>query len=118
MFALAILCQVCLRIDFAPIALAAVSSSGTPLSEPAAEHGSPVSLILISLVVILTSAKLGGALIERIRQPAVLGELIFGGHPHHTGHAATPQSFPGTWRSKKGCEHQGEPTRTVRTLRY
>jgi Kef-type K+ transport system membrane component KefB len=35
-------------------------------------------LILISLVVILVSAKLGGALMERIRQPAVLGELIFG----------------------------------------
>jgi len=75
---LAILCQGGLRIDFAPIAFAAVSSSGTPLSEPAADHGSPVSLILISLVVIITAAKLGGALMERIRQPAVLGELIFG----------------------------------------
>ncbi|MGH9428785.1 MAG: cation:proton antiporter, partial [Terriglobia bacterium] len=57
---------------------AVVSSSGVPPSEPAAEHGSPVTLILISLVVILMSAKLGGALMERIRQPAVLGELIFG----------------------------------------
>jgi Kef-type K+ transport system membrane component KefB len=75
---LATLCRVGLRFDFAPIALAAVSSSGTPLSEPAAEHGSSVSLILISLVVILMSAKLGNALMERIQQPAVLGELIFG----------------------------------------
>jgi Kef-type K+ transport system membrane component KefB len=33
---------------------------------------------LISLFVILLSAKLGGALMERIQQPAVLGELIFG----------------------------------------
>jgi Na+:H+ antiporter len=78
LFALATLCRVGLRFDFAPIALAAVSSSGTPLSEPAAEHGSSVSLILISLVVILMSAKLGNALMERIQQPAVLGELIFG----------------------------------------
>ena len=37
-----------------------------------------MSLILISLVVILASAKLGGALLERFQQPAVLGELIFG----------------------------------------
>jgi hypothetical protein len=37
--AFAILYRFGLRFDFAPIALA-VSSSGTPLSEPAAEHGS------------------------------------------------------------------------------
>ena len=34
--------------------------------------------VLVSLVIILLSAKLGGALVERFRQPAVLGELIFG----------------------------------------
>jgi len=67
-----------LRFNFASIAFAAVPSSGTPFSEIATEHGNSVSLILISLVVILVSAKLGGALMERIRQPAVLGELIFG----------------------------------------
>jgi Kef-type K+ transport system membrane component KefB len=76
--ALAILCRVGLCFNFAPIALAAVSSSGTPLSDTASEHGGSVALILISLVVILVSAKLGGAVMERIRQPAVLGELIFG----------------------------------------
>ena len=37
-----------------------------------------MSRVLVSLVVILLSAKLGGALVERFRQPAVLGELIFG----------------------------------------
>jgi Kef-type K+ transport system membrane component KefB len=77
-FALAILCRFGLSFDFAPIALAAVSSSGTPLSQPATGLGSSVSLILISLVVILMSAKLGGALMESMQQPAVLGELIFG----------------------------------------
>ena len=35
-----------------------------------------MALVLVSLVVILLSAKLGGALVERFRQPAVLGELI------------------------------------------
>ena len=37
-----------------------------------------MALVLVSLVVILLSAKLGGALMERFRQPAVLGELVFG----------------------------------------
>jgi Kef-type K+ transport system membrane component KefB len=41
-------------------------------------HTSPVLPVLLGLVVILTAAKLGGALFERIHQPAVLGELIFG----------------------------------------
>ena len=34
--------------------------------------------ILLSLVIILVAAKIGGDLCERIKQPAVLGELIFG----------------------------------------
>ena len=34
--------------------------------------------ILISLVIILLAAKIGGDLCERINQPAVLGELLFG----------------------------------------
>jgi Kef-type K+ transport system membrane component KefB len=76
--ALAVLCRFGLRFDFSAIALAAVSSSGTPLSYPATGLSSTVSLILISLVVILMSAKLGGALMESMQQPAVLGELIFG----------------------------------------
>jgi len=34
--------------------------------------------ILLALVIILLAAKLGGDLCERVKQPAVLGELIFG----------------------------------------
>jgi len=34
--------------------------------------------ILLSLVIILFAAKIGGDLCERVKQPAVLGELIFG----------------------------------------
>jgi len=41
-------------------------------------HGGPVLGILISLVVILLAAKLGGDVFERFEQPAVLGELILG----------------------------------------
>jgi Na+:H+ antiporter len=41
-------------------------------------HGGPVVPVLLGLVLILAAAKLGGELFERIGQPAVLGELIFG----------------------------------------
>ncbi len=41
-------------------------------------HASPVTPVLIALVVILVAAKLGGELAERVHQPAVLGELLAG----------------------------------------
>jgi Kef-type K+ transport system membrane component KefB len=43
-----------------------------------ASHGGPVVPVLLGLVLILAAAKLGGEVFERIGQPAVLGELIFG----------------------------------------
>ena len=39
---------------------------------------SEVSDILIGLVIIILAAKLGGDLFERVNQPVVLGELVFG----------------------------------------
>ena len=52
-------------------------------SQPVAEvhaagHGGPVVPVLLGLVVILLAAKVGGELFERLGQPAVLGELLFG----------------------------------------
>jgi len=41
-------------------------------------HGGPVVPVLLGLVIILGAAKLGGELFERLGQPAVLGELLFG----------------------------------------
>jgi len=42
-------------------------------------HGSnEVSEVLLGLIIILLAAKLGGDLVERFKQPAVLGELILG----------------------------------------
>ncbi len=41
-------------------------------------HASPVTPVLIALVIILVAAKLGGELAERVHQPAVLGELLAG----------------------------------------
>ncbi len=49
--------------------------------EADAEHGghaSPVTAVLLGLVIILVGAKAGGELAERVDQPAVLGELIAG----------------------------------------
>lgn len=57
--------------DLTPIAFLAAGS------EPAS-HGGPVVPVLLGLVLILAAAKLGGEVFERIGQPAVLGELIFG----------------------------------------
>ena len=42
------------------------------------DHGGPVVPVLLGLVLILAAAKLGGEIFERIGQPAVLGELLFG----------------------------------------
>ncbi len=41
-------------------------------------HGGEVADVLLGLIVILLAAKLGGDLLERFGQPAVLGELIIG----------------------------------------
>src|SRR3954447_12493588 len=43
-----------------------------------AAHGGPVVPVLLGLVVILLAAKIGGEVFERLGQPAVLGELLFG----------------------------------------
>jgi Kef-type K+ transport system membrane component KefB len=53
-----------------------------------AGHADPVAPVLLWLVVILIAAKLGGEVFERLKQPAVLGELVFGvivGNMHLTG---------------------------------
>ena len=51
-------------------------ASFAPASE--AGHGGAVPGVLLALAVILTAAKLGGELAQRIGQPAVLGELVGG----------------------------------------
>ncbi len=53
----------------------------SPVLVSAAEgegHADPVAPVLLALIVILASAKLGGELFERVGQPAVLGELLAG----------------------------------------
>ncbi len=41
-------------------------------------HASPVTPVLLALVIILVAAKVGGEIAERVGQPAVLGELLAG----------------------------------------
>lgn len=65
---------------FVLVILAAfIAIPGTGFAAGAGEgHGGPVVPVLLGLVVVLAAAKLGGELFERLGQPAVLGELIFG----------------------------------------
>lgn len=58
------------------------TGSGSGHEDPQAEHAgghvSPVTPVLLALVIILVAAKVGGELAERVEQPAVLGELVAG----------------------------------------
>ena len=45
---------------------------------PQGAHSDPVTPVVLALAIILIAAKLGGDLAARIRQPAVLGELLVG----------------------------------------
>lgn len=72
----------------APDPAAAAAASSSAAAEGAEEahgeeehgegHGGPVVPVLLGLAIILVAAKIGGELFERVGQPAVLGELIFG----------------------------------------
>jgi Kef-type K+ transport system membrane component KefB len=65
------------RIGLVTILGLALSSS-TALATAATEHVDPVAPLLVTLIVLLLAAKLGGDICERLGQPAVLGELLFG----------------------------------------
>jgi Kef-type K+ transport system membrane component KefB len=66
----------------------AAAETAQPAAEGSAEehgeeahgggHVNPVVPVLLGLVIVLLAAKLGGELLERVGQPAVLGELIAG----------------------------------------
>ncbi len=74
---------------FAIIAVSLAFGQGDPAHNPVTEthsegseagvHPEGVAVpVLFALIVVLVVAKLGGDLLERIHQPAVLGELLFG----------------------------------------
>ncbi len=67
-----------LEEDTSPSQTDVATHQGLSSAKGEQKRESPVPLVLISLVVILISAKVGGGLMERMNQPAVLGELIVG----------------------------------------
>ena len=48
------------------------------VDEEAEDEENIIAPILFALIILILAAKLGGDLVERFKQPAVLGELIFG----------------------------------------
>jgi len=60
-------------------ALTTLAWAAGPAAESEGGHGDTQFVIgLFSLVLLMVAAKIGGELFERIRQPAVLGELVVG----------------------------------------
>lgn len=55
-----------------------IAAEGASAAAADAHGGHSLSRILAALFIILLGAKAGGELMERIQQPAVLGELLFG----------------------------------------
>lgn len=53
-------------------------ATNTFAAESGNHHSDPVAPTLLALIVILAAAKLGGEFLERLKLPAVLGELIGG----------------------------------------
>lgn len=62
----------------APLSFSFPQESDAPSSTGAPSSEEEVAPILVALIIILLAAKMGGDLSERIGQPAVLGELVFG----------------------------------------
>ncbi|MBL8911894.1 MAG: cation:proton antiporter [Archangium sp.] len=60
-----------LALTFAIATVPALASEGSG-------HGDPAAPVVLALAVILVAAKFGGDLATRIKQPAVLGELLVG----------------------------------------
>lgn len=82
---LAILIAVALLFSWQPAADAAqgpdtsATSQAAPHSEESGQgHGNSAPQDFLALLIILALAKLGGDLMERVKQPAVLGELLLG----------------------------------------
>ncbi len=61
-----------------PILLMLLSCAALGFAADSAEHADPIAPLLLALIIILLTAKLGSELMERLGLPAVLGELLGG----------------------------------------
>src|SRR5687767_5794392 len=64
--------------ETAPPIAAPTSAEVAHHDSHAAGHTDPVTPLLLGLAMILIAAKLGGAVMVALKQPAVLGELLVG----------------------------------------
>ncbi|MFK7825351.1 MAG: cation:proton antiporter [Oligoflexales bacterium] len=55
-----------------------ISLVSSPALASGASHDDPVAPILLGLVLLFAGAKLGGIIADKLKQPAVLGELVMG----------------------------------------
>jgi len=66
-----------LTVSMPSLAFFSTLPAGSPaLALHTGSHSDPVAPLALALVLVLTAAKLGGELAVRMRQPAVLGELL------------------------------------------
>ncbi len=79
------LARIAMRIATLALALllavgfaAAAATPGTPAGVADTDHGGGIGPVLLGVVLMLVLGKLGGWAAERVRQPAVLGELLAG----------------------------------------
>src|SRR5204862_4233574 len=56
----------------------ASATAASQIPPTAESHSDPVTPLLLGLATILFAAKVGGAMMVRLKQPAVLGELLVG----------------------------------------
>lgn len=65
-----------------------VHAEGVHEEEHGSGHADPVAPVLLGVVIILLTARIGGRIFEKFGQPSVLGELVFGvlvGNAHLVG---------------------------------
>ncbi len=75
---LALILMVAFLVQYA-YSLSISQTGGDPVAHvDPVDHSDPVVPVLLHLSVILLAAKLGAEIFERMKQPAVLGELLFG----------------------------------------
>lgn len=73
--------KILLLVSLFAVAVAPLFSFASSGNENVAQgvgHSDPIAPVLFGLIIVLLAAKIGGELFEKMKQPTVLGELVFG----------------------------------------